>query len=254
MEIKDNFKAERLTTAQIGLSYLLAEASHTKKMSNSIYSFMKKYDIGESAYGKAMDAVGSHITNHRLYGHHLIADFPKNLKDVTDFLLHEISDGFTDFGLPILPGKLIENTSIFDYCKSISNNPNWNMINGFDILAGTLAIYSGGKLLIEAFDGNLIVDNLESAAATFGVGAIEFAISLSTANPFLLAGCFLHLLAGIKGLLNERPAIYFVRLGNCYRIEFVSNAWDINVRSDGWLIGNSTRKYYIDSDSEKYKM
>lgn len=190
----------------------LAKQSHTKEMSDAISAFMKKYGVGESEFGKLMDITGTHVTNHRLYGHHLIFDFPSELGDIPDFLLHELSDLFTNYGLPILPSHVVENTKLYTYCKSITAKPHWNMINGFDILVGTLAIYQGFGVLDRAIQGELIAEDISTLANTFGVGALEFALALSTANPLLLIGCLLHLCAGMRAVLNEGATLYFKKV------------------------------------------
>ena len=43
---------------------------------NAIYEFMQMYNIGQSAFGQLIDSVGRNEAVHRLYGHHLIYDFP----------------------------------------------------------------------------------------------------------------------------------------------------------------------------------
>jgi len=206
----DRFKQERLRLVEVANTYLTSQ-SHTKEMSDAISAFMKHYNIGESAYGKLMDVVGSHVTNHRLYGHHVLFDFPSELTDIPDFLLHELSDLFTNYGLPILPGHIVEGTPLYSYCSSVTKGPHWNMLNGFDILAGTLAMYQGFLTLEGAVRGEITADGIPGLARTFGVGACEFALAISTANPFLLVGCFLHVAAGIRAVVNDAAAIHVTK-------------------------------------------
>ena len=94
-----------------------------------IYDFMNKYDIGKSAYGSLMDkaAEGQQVIAHRLFGHHLIYDFPINdKKEIAAFLEHEFSDLFTKQGLPIIPGEVLHDAGMIKYCNSLTNN--WNFI------------------------------------------------------------------------------------------------------------------------------
>lgn len=206
----DGFKQERLRLAEVANAYLTSQ-SHTKEMSDAIAAFMKRYDIGESAYGKLMDVVGSHVTNHRLYGHHVLFNFPSELSDIPDFLLHELSDLFTNYGLPVLPAHVVEGTPFYSYCSSITDGPHWNMLNGFDVLAGTLAIYQGVLTMRSAARGEITANGIPGLARTFGVGACEFALAMSTANPLLLIGCFLHVAAGIYAVVNDAAAIHITK-------------------------------------------
>lgn len=205
-----DFTTERLRWTELANAYL-ASTSHSKAMSDAISAFMKKHQIGESAYGRLMDAIGSHVANHRLYGHHIIFDLPSNLQDIPDFLLHEFSDLFTNYGLPILPGHVVEGTSLYSYCSTITQGPHWNMLNGFDILAGTLAVYQGFVTLRAARNGELYLDDITGLARTFGIGVCEFALALSTANPFVLIGCLLHCVAGLRAILNDAAAVHIER-------------------------------------------
>lgn len=205
-------------------SYYISDISHNKEVSTGIYEFMKKFNIGESEYGKIMDlaAEGKHVMAHRLYGHHLIYDFPADFKDVPDFMSHIFSDLFTDMGIPILPGEVLENTRLLDYCKSI-NSSNWNFINGFDILAATASIYSSSRKFIDVINEKTVVEDFKDLANTVGIGALELALACSTANPFLLVGSFLHIASGVQGIMNDGGIIYINKMTDHFRLEVVAN-------------------------------
>nr|AGF92880.1 hypothetical protein FLSS-3_0011 [uncultured organism] len=236
-------------------TYYLSKISHEKEVSSGLYEFMKTYKIGESEYGKIMDmaAEGKKVMAHRLYGHHIVYDFPKELNKVPDFLLHEISDLFTDMGLPILPGEMLENSKLIDYCKQI-NKPNWNFINGFDILVATAAIYSGSKMYAKVIKEEIAVEDIKDIANTFGVGTIEFALACSTANPFLLLGSFLHIASGIKGIFNDGAIIYFNKVTNHYRLEVVSDKYSMEYVSNKNTIKYNSQKNTMDYFHSKNKM
>lgn len=222
----ENKYFEHIST--VGTDYLDAFAYHNrifgkyghkmmdKSICDKIAAFMNKYNIGKSAHGKLMDQVGRHkrFFVHRLYGHHLIYNFPiKKPENISDFLIHEFSDLFTKNGLPIIPGEFLKDapgwlknlTSSTEPCK------NWNFINGFDLLAGTVAIFTATRDLRSAIMNEMSVESLGDFAKTIGVGAIELAVSMSMANPLLLLGAILELTAGIKGIFNDGDLIYMQR-------------------------------------------
>lgn len=236
-------------------NYYLTKISHKKEISNGIYKFMKKYEIGESEYGTIMDiaAEGKHIMAHRLYGHHIIYDFPDEFNKIPDFLLHETSDLFTNMGLPILPGDLIENTKIIKYCKHISH-PNWNFINGFDILAATASIYTGSKMYLKTLKEEIAVENIKDIANTFGVGAIELALACSTANPFLLFGSFLHIASGIKGICNDGAVIYFDKVTNHWRLQVSFKKYSMQYFAKNNKIDSKIQKNRIEDYYNKNKI
>jgi len=229
-----------------------------------IYNFMNKYNIGHSAYGKMMDAAGraKHVLAHRLYEHHLIYNFPVNSpENIPAFLEHELSDLFTKQGLPILPGELLENTSLLKYCKGLTRN--WNFLNGFDILAGTVALWQGIETAVAAFNDEITIDTFEDFARTFGVGALELAIALSSANPLLLIAAGLHLTSGIRALLNDGTVIYFRRNINTLFIEFSMDAiniqkyikeYGINDKIKNYSVRNPVKIYSIDTAINKYNL
>ena len=177
---------------------------------NNIYEFMNKHDIGKSTFGSLMDsaATGKDVIAHRLYGHNLFYDFPiKEPGKILHFMEHELSDIFTKQGLPILPGEMLEDLDLLKYCDKLTKN--WNFVNFFDVLTGTIAIYDGTRSLKRAFQGELSIDSFEDFAKSFGMTAITFAIAFSTCNPFALIGASLKLTASIRGLLNDGALIRF---------------------------------------------
>lgn len=177
---------------------------------NNIYEFMDKHDIGKSCFGSLMDsaATGKNVIAHRLYGHNLFYDFPiKEHDKILQFMEHELSDIFTKQGLPILPGEMLEDLDLIKYCNKLTNN--WNFVNFFDVLTGTIAIYDGTRSLKRAFQGELSIDSFEDFAKSFGMAAITFAVALSTCNPFVLIGASLKLTSSIRSLLNDGALIRF---------------------------------------------
>ena len=114
------------------------------KNGNAIYEFMDKFEIGKSNYGRIMDAAakGKGVIAHRLYGHHLIFNLPLGSpQKIKPFAEHIFSDLFTKQGIPIIPGEILENTHLLKICDKLTNS--WDFVNGFDILAATVAFYRG---------------------------------------------------------------------------------------------------------------
>ncbi len=176
-------------------------------------ALIDRFNVGKSEYGKLMDLVGREkgVFLHRLYGHHFVYDFPVgDPARSLDFLVHEFSDLFTKNGLPILPGELLENAPEWLRQLTIAREPckSWNFINGFDLLAGTVAVFTACRDLRAAMMGQLSVDTLGDFAKTFGVGLFELAVSMSTANPLLLLGAILELTAGVRGIFNDGDVIH----------------------------------------------
>lgn len=217
------------------------------KNGNAIYNFMEKNNIGKSTYGALMDAAakGKGVIAHRLYGHHLIYDFPINdLNEVAPFLSHLFSDLFTKQGLPILPGKMLEDLGLLKCCDKLKGS--WNFVNGFDILAGTVSIYQGIDKFKRAFSEEFSVETFEDFANTLGVGALELAISLSTSNPFLLIGSILHLTSGIKGMLNDSSIMYFKNLHYGLTMEFSINNLGADERIKRYSVQESIKKLELE--------
>jgi len=187
-----------------------------------IYQWMKDNGLGESAYGSIMDAVGRRpgIFDHRHFGHHLIYDFPiGELSNAPDFLEHLlISDLFTKQGIPIVPGELLELAGIREYCSV--KTLQWNFVNAFDVLSGTLAIYAGYKNLKTYSDGQTSIESFTELAKQLGIGALELAIAVSTKNPFLLLGATLQLAGTMKGVFTSPTKAYFRKIAGQYVLVF----------------------------------
>ncbi len=195
-----------------------------QSLCDQVAAFMDKFGIGKSEFGRLMDAIGrDKAFLHRLYEHHLLYDFPlKSPENILDFLFHEFSDLFTKNGLPIIPGELLENAP--HWLQQLTRNPNpctnWNFVNGFDLLAGTVAIYSASKDLRAAFQNEMSVESLGDFARTIGVGALEMAIAMSHANPLLFIGGLMELTAGIRGVFNSGDVIHMQRQQHGLTLEF----------------------------------
>jgi hypothetical protein len=234
-------------------SHYLREYAY--KNGEAIYAFMEKYNIGKSAYGSLMDsaAKGKNVMAHRLYGHHLIYDLPlSNPNKIPAFLEHELSDLFTKMGLPIIPGEILENTTLLKYCKGLSKN--WNFINGFDLLSGTVALWKGIEKINETFIKGYSVDTFEEFANTFGIGALELALAMSSANPLLLIAAILHLTSGVKGLINDGSVIFFRKNIEGLLIEFSINSLNIEAYLKLNSIDNSINSLSINSSLNKVKI
>ena len=218
-------RMDKYNDKEIGANIL---RDYAYKNGTEIYDFMKKHKFGESAYGKIMDAAAKdkHVVAHRLYGHHLVSDFPLgDVENIPDFLEHLLSDLFTKQGLPILPGELLEDLGLLKYCDKLTKS--WNFVNGFDILAGTVAIYKSYDKFMKAYNEIESVDDFKDLSNTIGIGVIELSIALSTSNPFLLIGAVLHMTSGIKGLLNNGATIYFHRIQDRLTVEFSAEALNV---------------------------
>jgi hypothetical protein len=225
------------------------------KHGNDIYNFMNKYDIGHSTYGSLMDGIGrtKKVLAHRLYGHHLIFDFPFDTpKNIPAFIEHEFSDLFTRMGLPILPGELLENTQLLNYCNTLSNN--WNFINGFDILSGTIAIWQGVEKVLSAFNNEMSINTFYDLANTFGIGTLEFVLSLSSANPFLLIAAALHLTSGIRALFNDGATILFRKYIVHFSIEFAIESFNVNNYIELYNVNSAIENLSIGKRIESYSL
>jgi len=216
---------------------------------------MKEYNIGESYYGKLMDAAasGKHVMAHRLYGHHLLYDFPNplsNTEDIPPFLEHLFSDLFTKQGLPIIPGDIIKDPILRSLCGGLKEN--WNFVNGFDILAGTVSIYKGFDKFIKAFNYDMNIDDFKSFANTIGVGGMELAVAMSTFNPFLLIGAVLHLTSGLKGMINDGAIIYFKNYQQNLTVEFSINTLNVNAYLERYSIEHSLNEVDVEKNLPKF--
>lgn len=218
-----------------------------------IYHFMKKFGIGENTYGHLMDSIGrtKHVMTHRLYGHHIIYDFPiGNLEKSGEFLEHLFSDFFTKQGLPIIPGEILEDTDLISYCDRLSHN--WNFVNGFDILVATVAIYQGQKDLSLLLNTNFSIDTFEDFARNLGVGGLELAISLSSGNPFLLIGAILQLTSGLVGILNEGSRIYVEKANEKFYLEVKTNEISLESNINQLTLDSKISQSLLESQLNKF--
>lgn len=214
---------------------------------------MEKYSIGKSEFGALMDLAGREkgFVAHRLYGHHIIYDFPiDDLDNVAPFFEHLGSDVFTKMGLPILPGEVLEDAQLINACKSL--NKNWNFVNGFDILSGTISIYSGCCDLKATFYEGMPVQDFEAVAKTFGVSAINLAIAMTSCNPFLLIGSLMSFTAGIRGLFNTGARLYFNQLNEKFTIEYKLNDFNLEKDLEKLSFDMEMENYLLEKDIEQY--
>ncbi|MDP8268538.1 MAG: hypothetical protein P9L97_07415 [Candidatus Tenebribacter davisii] len=265
MELSDKEYYEHLS--EIGSTWLSDFAYHgklfgqngiqvvNKSLCDQIAEFMDKYGIRKSEYGKIMDAIGKNKAFlHRLYEHHLIYDFPiNNPENILDFLTHEFSDIFTKNGLPIIPGELLEDAPSWLRRITRNNNPckNWNFLNGFDLLAGTIAIYGASQDLRKTFMNQMSVESLGDFARTLGVGVIELAIAISHANPLLLVGALMELTAGIKGIFNDGDIIYMEKQQYGLSLEFAIKNSSMEAALDALSVERMLEKTSIEYAIEK---
>jgi len=226
-----------------------------KSFCDQIASFMDKYGVGKSEHGILMDAIGKKKAFlHRLYEHNLIYDFPlNNPENMIDFMVHEFSDIFTKNGLPIIPGELLKDAP--SWINQITHNPNpcnnWNFINGFDLLAGTVSIYTASKKLRSALMNEISVESLGDVAKSFGIGMFELAIAISHANPLLLIGGLIELTAGLSGLFNDADIIYMEKQQHGLSLEFALECNSIEVALDALSIERSLDSLSLESSIDK---
>ena len=95
------------------------------------------------------------------------------------------------------------------------------------------------------------VNSIDDIASTIGIGSLEMAIALSTANPFLLIGGVLSLTSGLKGLINTGSVVYFKNVNMHLSLEFSTNTLNIKNYVDMYKIENNT-DYSIDGQISKY--
>lgn len=189
-----------------------------RERGDKIYAFVEKHDVGKSAYGRLMDAAGRHEAMHRLYGHHIIYDFPLQRPDqIPDFAEHLLSDAFTPAGLPLLPGELLDEANLLKHCRSLTQN--WNFVNGFDVLSATVSIYRGQSRIRNAWKEMDSIESFPRFAKSVGFPAVELAIAMATANPFLAVGAALNATATVKNLVTSSSVAYFHRVNRGYRLD-----------------------------------
>lgn len=207
---------------------------------DTIYRFMQSQKIGESDFGRLIDEIGrtKRLYYHRLEGHHPFLDFPFNDPDhIPDFIEHVwISDFATKQGLPIIPNRFLENSIVKDYIQK--KTMEWNFLNVFDVMVGTLAIYAGYKNCQRYFSELDSIESFEQLASALGIGVIELAIAVSKQNPLLFIGAIFQLIGTAKGLLNSSEVIYFRRITSKYYMVVV----DPEVQID-----QIVKSYYLSS-------
>lgn len=205
---------EQQRNGQVTAAYILDQSVNKER----IYEFMKAHQIGESDYGKLLDSIGreKHLFYHRLEGHSPIFDFPfDDFEHIPDFIEHVwISDSATSNGLPILPNRFLENTFVKSYIQKKAIE--WNFLNVFDLLTGTLAIYGGFKNCEKYFSGLESIDGFNQLATQLGIGVTELAIAFSKQNPLLFIGAVFHIIGTVKGVLNSSEMVYFKRINSKY--------------------------------------
>lgn len=183
-----------------------------------IYKFMKAHNIGESEYGKILDESGriKKLFYHRLEGHHPIFDLPFNDPDhIPDFIEHVwISDSATKQGLPIIPHRFLEHSIVKSYIQK--KTIEWNFLNVFDLMVGTLAVYAGYKNCQRYFAELDSIDSFEKLAIELGIGLKELALSVYRHNPLLFIGAIFQLIGTAKGLLNSSDEVYFKQTTSKY--------------------------------------
>lgn len=243
---------ERIRMGELASKYLSDWGYNNSK---GIAKIIDKHKIGKSEIGKLMDLKGRHEAVHRLYGHHIIYDFPiDNTKEIKDFLEHIFSDLFTNQGIPVLPGEMLEDLNLLKYCKRLEGHKNWNLINGFDILFATISIYSATKSLSNVLNSNYSIDTFEEFARTFGIGALELAIAMSTCNPFLFIGAILEITSGIIGTLNEGSRVYIEISNNRFRLDVKNNILSLNEANKKLSLEYKTNEFFLQKDINRFNV
>ena len=166
---------------------------------------------------------------HRQYGHHLIYDLPINdPKKIPYFLEHLLSVVFTKQGLPILPSNLIENPILYKYFKN-PKYADWFFLNAFDVLNGTILFYYSSTKFLNAWNNNNSIESFEDFAKSFGIGAIELAIAISSSNPLLFLGASLEIASNIIELLNDESRISFNKHNQYLELVFNNINLEMNI-------------------------
>ena len=245
MWIESNADRNQVVTSSAIIIRELAEANHSQ-----IYSLFEKTRIGVSEYGKLMDAAakGRGVMAHRLFGHHPICDFPiDNLSNAPDFILHELSDVFTCQGLPIVPGETLKSAKLLKACDKLKASDSWGLVNAFDILTGTVAIYGGLYKCKASFSEQYSIETLPELARDIGIGGIELAFALSTCNPFLLLGAALTLTAGIRALVTDAASMYFTAATNSLTIQLAIDDISMANIAEHYTIDTAVSRLEIDN-------
>ena len=233
-------------------SSLLREGGY--KQGDTIYDFMKKMGIGESEVGRILDSMGKHEALHRLHGHHIIYDFPiSNIEDGPDFIEHLFSDLFTKQGLPILPKDVLRNLGIEGYFKNLCSNKNWNMVNGFDLIAGYLSISSSLCRLREANSGECL-DKNNDIVISLVLNSLEIATSIYTANIFLLVGSTIKTVSTIWKISNNSLDKIIADHVNKLSIEVFLEEVSLEKEIQSYSIESFLESSDIDREIESYSI
>lgn len=235
---------------ELGAHYL---RSIGNEHGDQIYAFIDEHDVGKSAYGRLMDAAGNGkgVINHRLYGHHAIYDFPLQRPDaIPDFAEHLFSDAFTKMGLPLIPGEVLDDANLLEYCDDLTHN--WDFVNGFDVLAATVSIYRGQSRLRNAWKEVDSIETFPEFAKSAGFPAVELAIAMSTANPLLAIGTAFNAAATVKKLITSSSQAYFHRVNHGYRLDV-----QLSGEKSGSIVPSLTEdleKYSLDRTLDRHSL
>ena len=111
----------------------------------NLYHFIDQTNLGKSAIGKEMDLAGRHLLNHRIGGGHLwwkeLGNRPYS--EWNDVIKHLASDLPTKQGLPFaFDHSHVNNPDLMKMygLKELSSSNNWGMLNGFDLVAGSVSV------------------------------------------------------------------------------------------------------------------
>lgn len=219
-----------------------------------IYEWMKNNGIGESEFGRILDMMGrrEHLFHHRLFGHHPIYDLPfDSPEQIPDFIEHVwLSDSATKQGLPIIPGDFLKDTNVLTYCSQ--KTLEWNFVNAFDLLSGTLAIYAGYKNCKKYFGEMESIESFSELAKELGIGILELALSIKNTNPFLLIGAILQIVGGVKGVFNDASKIYFKKIYSHYYIIISNPQADIDKVIASYYLKNNELEKDLSSKVKAY--
>lgn len=242
------------STEREKLDRIASQILREKAYQLPIYEWMKKNGIGESEYGRYLDSMGrqEHVFHHRLFGHHPIYDFPfNNPEKIPEFLEHVwFSDSATKQGLPILPGDFIKNTNVLKFCSQ--KTIEWNFVNAFDLLSGTLAIYAGYKNCVKYFDEVESIESFSELSKQVGIGILELALSIKNTNPFLLIGAILQIAGSIKGVFNDASNIYFRKIYNQYYFIVTGPEMNIEKVIDSYYLEDADLENKLSSNVKSY--
>ena len=130
------------------------------------------------------------------------------------------------------------------YCKCLENSTLATVIKPLKSL-------NKSKFFVNVIPLINNINSIDDIASTIGIGSLEMAIALCTANPFLLIGGVLSLTSGLKGLINTGSVVYFKNVNRHLSLEFSTNTLNIKNYVDMYKIENNT-DYSIDGQISKY--